>query len=46
MAKGLMCKDCKSCWMYAYKEIEETYGSWVYYVCRKCGYEDKVFEGK
>lgn len=46
MAKGKECSDCKSCWMYAYEEVEQPHGSWVYYVCRKCGFKEKIFEGK
>lgn len=47
MATGKRCPDKKcNCWMYAYREVEEQQGSWVYYVCRKCQFEEKVFESK
>ena len=42
--KGHRCQ-CGSI-MFAEKEDEQPMGSWVYYVCRGCGWSVKVFESK
>jgi len=47
MARGKKCPMC-GYWMYAERYDHQPKGAWVHYKCRasKCGFTEKVFEGK
>jgi DNA-directed RNA polymerase subunit M/transcription elongation factor TFIIS len=45
MAKGKNCPSCSHP-MYAADVKEASKGSWIVYVCRSCGFREKVFESK
>lgn len=45
MAKGKKCPQC-GYYMFALKEEDQPMGAWVLYECRKCKFQEKVFEGK
>jgi DNA-directed RNA polymerase subunit M/transcription elongation factor TFIIS len=45
MAKGKKCPECEH-YMYAKSEKDYPAGTEVVYVCRSCGFEERVFEDK
>jgi len=45
MAKGKNCPQC-GFYMFAKKETQRPAGTEVIYQCRKCSFEEKVFEDK
>ena len=45
MARGKACRECGHS-MVATSEDEQEKGTWVTYHCNRCGWDEKVFEGR